>query len=286
MHVRGTFPALALAALVALPTIASSAIVQKWQTPNGTGYILFSQIGDLNADSQYELLTGEFQAGGVVKVALRSGATGAILAQTAGTYLPTKFWIQNLDPSNGDRAEIIFSEASTGKLTCLSYTTGNSTLAVRWNYMPTPSGVPSKWAFADFDGTGNLYFFFKDESGGSTKYFVRDNNGTLQATFDLTTAPVGSGWSSSLFVNDYDLIGRSNVMVDYHYSGVPDQDVLYVFHSNVPGPGIESAAEGARSAHTHPRPAARTIEQVNGAWVESGPAESEARATQGAVRLP
>lgn len=285
MHLRTTFPALALAALVALPTIASSAIVQKWQTPPGTGYILFAQIGDLNSDGHYELLTGELQAAGVVKVALRSGATGAILAQTVGTYSPTKFWIQNLEVSN-DQAEVIFSETTTGKLTCLSYTTGNSTLAVRWSYMPTPSGVPSKWVFADFDGTGSLYFFFKDESGGSTKYLVRDNNATLQATFDLTTAPVGSGWSSSLFVNDYDLVGRANVMVDYHYAGSPNQDVLYVFHSNVPGPGIESAAEGARSAGTHTRPAARTIEQVNGAWVESGPAESEARATQGAVRLP
>lgn len=286
MASRGTLAALALALLSIQPTTASSAIVQKWQTPGGTGYVLYSQVGDLNSDGTFDLLTGEFQAGGVVKLALRSGATGAILAQTAGTYQPQTFWIGNLEPTNDDN-EIMFSDTPTAKLNCLQYTTGNSTLAVRWSYVPTPSGVPTKWNFIDLDGNGYLSFVFKDETGGSNKYFVRDYNGVLVSTIDLAaTAPSGAGWNSSLYADDYDQDGRQEILIDYRYSGSPNQDVFYVYESNAPEPGAPADAARESRPMSHALPAVRRIEQVNGIWAEAGHTEIGSSTAPRMVELP
>ncbi len=225
MSVRGTLAALGIASLLALPTLASSAIVQKWQTPPGVNYVLISEAGDLDATGGFELITADFGSGGSIKV--------AVLAQSVGSYEPVDVWLANIDAD--DAAEIIFKDGLTGNLVCLAYTAGQSTLAVRWSYLPTPNGVPSKWEFVNFDGNGFLYFVFKDESPSSKKFYIRDFNGVLQTTLDLTTAP-GSGWTSDLSVDDYVSNGDARQELLIKYVNPTQNDVLYVFGSNAPGP--------------------------------------------------
>jgi hypothetical protein len=285
MSVRGTFTALAFAALFVLPTLASSAIVEKWHTAPAANYILVSPASDLDGNGTLEMITLEFVSGGA-KVGIRAAATGALLAQTAATYQPAEFWIANVDGQGA--VEILFTDPTTGLLTCLKYTTGQSTLAVAWSYMPTANGVPTKWAFVDFDGNGQLYLVFKDESGGTNrKYYVRDDNGGLVTTLDLTTAPFGSGWNSELFVDDYDVDGRMELMIDYHNTSV-SQDILYVIENNSPAPELAAAVGMSESPSVGQRVlvAPHKVERAQDGPSVRGNAELDTRTPRRAVRLP
>jgi hypothetical protein len=223
-----------------LPTLASGAIVQKWQA--SSLYALVAQVGDINDDGVYDLVTVEAST---LKVALRSGTTGALVAQSAGAYAPAEeLWIQNVDADND--AEIIFNDVNTGNLVCLQYN-GTSTLAVRWNYKPTPNGVPPTWEFADLDGNGQLYLVFKDEVD-FTKWYVRDNNGVLVSTITLAAAPSGAGWVRDVSVDDYDFDGRQEILIDYHHVGTFAPDAVYVYESNAPAaPGIATDVSTRRT---------------------------------------
>src|SRR5262245_62031090 len=121
---RRLLAAFVLASLL-VPAFASAAIVQKW-TSGATTYAWESQVsGDLNGDGTYDLVTIEAPAGGMSKIGIRSGSTGALLAQTAGTYQsPAKFWLANVDADND--VEILFSDQATGKINCVEYTAGSS----------------------------------------------------------------------------------------------------------------------------------------------------------------
>ena len=226
----------ALAALCVFPMLASAAVVQKWKTPAGTNYLWLPSVsGGLAEDPTYEMVTLEIQSGGVAKVAVRSGSTGSLLAQTAGTYAdPRDFLVANVNSTGSN--EILFTDVATGTLNCLTYTPGSGTLAVRFSFKPTPNGVPSEWKFADLDGTFEYYMVFKDEAALSNNYYVRDNNGVLVATLTPAGAPSGNNWTRSLSVDDYDGDGRQEILIDYHNEQVPRQDVLYVYESNTPGP--------------------------------------------------
>jgi len=244
MSHRKRLVAFALASLL-VPALASAAIVQKWASPQSTWVWMDEFYGDLDGDNHLDLVTLEPQAGNVVKFGIRSGSTGALLAQTAGTYQsPNGFWLANVDADND--YEILFSDQATGKINCLEYTVGSSTLTSRFSYVPTPAGVPTRWEFVDFDGNGHLYLVFKDEAPGSTKYYVRDYNGVLVTTIDLgVSAPSGNTWTCRLRPDDWDGDGRQELMIDYygHFSSEPDHSVLYVWESNAPGPAQPAASQ-------------------------------------------
>lgn len=283
MHVRGTFAALALTALFALPTLASASIVQRWQSLPAN-YTVVSQLNDFNADGSFEMLTLEPAGGGTVKVGVRSCSTGALLATTVGTYLPTQFWLTYLEPTN-EIEEIIFADQLTGNLVCVNYTTGATSLPVRWSFQPTSSGVPPVWTFVDFDGTGQLYMAFKDPLPNTPKYYVRDNAGTLVTTIDQTAQVTTSGWSVALYVDNFEVDNRQQLMIDYHYSS-PSSDVLFVFDNGVPGSAAPADAASGLQPAQHARPAVRSFEPLGAGWVESGHTELAASAVPNAVRLP
>ena len=268
---------LTLASLLVLPTLAFAAIVQKWQSPPAN-YAVVSEFNDLNGDGSYEMLTVE--GGG--KIGIRSCSTGALLAQTAATYQPAKFWITYLEPTN-EIAEIIFSDVASGNLVCVNYT-GSNTVPVRWSFMPTASGVPSTWEFVDFDGNGQPYMVFKDTGVNAAKYYIRNNSGGLVSTIDLTATAPGSGWTAFLLVDDFEANNRQGLMIDYRATS-PVQDQLYLFDSNAPAPGTP-VGRASELRPTHVRPAVRAIEQVSGAWAEAGNQEMEPSGVQRAVRLP
>jgi len=221
MTLRRMFILFALAALPVLPPVASAAVVEKWHTGNGTIFDWEPEVsGDLDGNGSYELVTIEAPS---AKIAIRSASTGAVLAQTAGSYQATDFQIADVD-GNGD-AEILFTDANTN-LVCLHYAVGS--LTVRFNYSPTSGVVPSNWAFADLDGNGHLYLIFK---ATNDTYYVRDNNGGLVATLN-PAAPPGSGWTSYLLLGDYDGDARQEIMIDYR--NLTGGDFLYVYESNAP----------------------------------------------------
>lgn len=272
MHVRGTLTALALAAL-ALPTAASSAIVQRWNSVTANFSVVYEFV-DLNVDNHAEMLTVEHDG----RIGVRSCSTGALLAETAAPYDPRQFWLVNLEATN-EIPEVIFSDHTTGNLVCVNYL-GGSTLPVRWSFMPTPNGVPSTWTFVDFDGTGQAYMVFTGEVG-FRKYYVWNNNGSAVTTIDHSTIYPGTGWSTSLIVGYFDTSNRQGLTIDYHY-GNPGEDLLYAYGSDAPAPqALVTRAGESRTA----RPV-RRIEQVNGVWTEAAPAKVEASATLRAVRLP
>lgn len=272
MHPRGTLAALALASLFALPTAASAAIVQKWQSLPGN-YGVVSLINDFDANNALEMLTVE--SGG--RIGIRSCSSGALLTQSAATYDPRTFWFTYLEDSN-QVEDIIFSDATTGNLVCMNYSAG--ALSVRWSFMPTSSGVPSNWTFVSFDGH-TLSMVFKDTGVNQAKYYVRDNNGALVTTIDLTTSAPGA-WSVSLIPDDFESNGRQGLMIDYHSV---TQDVLYLYESNAPEPpATTGAAESHAFPHAHLEP--RKFEPVNGVWTEAGRPERDLRDALRAVRLP
>jgi len=280
MQLRGTLGALVLASLFALPSVASSAIVQKWGSISN--YYVISPINDLNNDNSFEMLTVEPGSGGGVKIGVRSTSTGALLAQTTGSYQPDEFWITYLEPTNGI-AEVVFLEHSTGNLVCLNYVNG-PTVSVRWSFKPVPTLWPTTWTFADLDGTGQLYMVFKDPAPSTTKFYVYNNSGTLVSTIDLTTtAPAGTGWTTSLSVDDYDNDGRQEFLIDDHNSGgMTPQDFLYMYESNAPAP---QAPASAPPSAQHAQRLVRKFERVEGDWSEVKSATPDAPAAS-AVRLP
>lgn len=283
MHLRGKLAlAFALASLFGIPALASAAIVQRWQSLPANYYVV-SPINDFIGDGHYEMLTIEPASGGA-KIGVRSASTGAVLAQTTGVYQPGPvFWVTYLEDTN-EIAEIIFSDVATGNLVCVNYT-GGSTLPVRWSFLPTSSGVPPTWVFADLDGTG-LDMVFKDPLAGTYKYYVRDRNGALVTTIDHSTIAPGSGWTSSLIVDDFENAGnRQDLMIDYHHSS-PAQDIYYLYGSNGLSPMAPAAAPSALNAARTVRRAARRFERVDGTWAEVGAAKPESAADQPLVRLP
>jgi hypothetical protein len=250
--------ALALISFCLHPALASAAIVQKWKTPNGTVYAWVAEVsGDLNGDGSFEMVTQELASGGVFKIGIRSGSTGALLAQTTTTYVnPDGFWYADVDAS-GD-AEILFTDAKMN-LVCLHYS--GSSLTVRFNYVPTPTGVPVQWDVADLDGNGHLYFIFRDETNNtptSNNYYVRDYNGALTATINPAGAPVPA--TRQLWRDDYDSDGRQEFMIQY--TSVSGNDVLYIYESNAPGP-LQPASFGTPTLRrADPVEARRPIEPV------------------------
>ena len=129
MTSRGTLTALALTSLLVVPTVASAAIVQKWQTAAGVSYHLRSRAGDLNGDGVFDLITDE-ASGANVKIGVRSGATGVLMAQTALAYRINDFLVQDLD--HDGIPEVIIQDISTGHYICFNLTIASGTLAVRW----------------------------------------------------------------------------------------------------------------------------------------------------------
>jgi hypothetical protein len=279
MNPRSVFVALAVASLFVLPDLASAAIVQKWQSTS-TYYVL-SFGGDLNGNGTFQMITAEIPpAGQGVRIGIRSAASGALLAQSAGVYMPIKLWLGSIDPDG--TTEIIFADTDTDHLVCLSYTVGQITLGVRWSFLPTPQGLSAEWEFVDFDGNGQLFMVFADELQTNT-FYVRNNTGALVSTIIAPSAPA---WSSQLEVNDYDVDGRQELMIDFRPSSGPiphSQDVLYVYESNAPAPQaiLASGASDSRLAQ-RPRAAIKEIDLANSAWSS----ELDARAAARGVRLP
>ena len=227
MFARRTLVALATASLCLLPTLASSAIVEKWHRTTGTNFVI-AYLCDFNSDGVYKICTGEYAAGGA-KFALRSATTGAILAQTAATYAINKFWIGDLD---GDgTTELMFTDDNTFKIVCVNYTVGSSTLAVRWSYSPTSVGVGVVTDFVDFDGNGRLYLVFRDDNNPMLPlYKVYDRNGALYGTLSAPSPTTGA--SKSQYIDDFDNDGRQEYAVQYRVLSVGGYDWLYMFENN------------------------------------------------------
>jgi hypothetical protein len=241
-------------------------------------------VNDFNADGHYEMLTVEAAAGGA-KVGVRSTSTGALLAQTVGIYEPTQFWITYLEPTN-EIAEIIFADQLTGNLVCVNYTTGATTLPVRWSFMPTPSGLASLWTFIDFDGNGQLSMVFKDPAANTPKYYIRDNNAALVTTIDQS-AQVPSGWTAvSLNTDAFENPNRQSLMILYDFGpGTPDY--VYLYASNAPPPPVAPAGTtGGSSPVRTAAPRVRTFVRANGAWAESALPSLAATTSLHPVALP
>lgn len=241
MLTRRFFAALAIATLSLVPTLASAAMTEKWHT-TGSGYDVISVIGDIDGDGVFDMITGELDAGGE-KIAIRSAATGAIEALTVAAYQPSNFNFADID-GDGD-LEIIFLDNVTFKLTCLDYTTGSSTLAVRWAFIPLP-GLASTWFFADLDGNGHLYLVFSEVGpGAGHNYEVRNRNGALFATFN-PTGPGSSSVNESNTAADYDNDGRQELMLTFR-EGFPStalNRIIYVFENSAPPVSVESGDQG------------------------------------------
>ena len=266
MTARGTFAALVLASLFALPSLASATIVPKWNNAGGTAYRVISQGGDINLDGVYELITGEAPSSGTEKIGLRSGATGALLKQSALAYAWNGLWIQDLD---GDgNAELILWEVG-GKFTCLHYAPGAPTLEVRWSFtLPVQS---FDWTFVDFDGNAKPYLVFKDNA--SNNYWVYNNAGVQVTTFNLSGGPTGAGWTTYLYVSDYDYDNRWELLIDYHNSLSAGSDILYMYENNAPvavEPGVTMPFTVELGA-SYPNPTFR-LSRVEYSLPHNGPA--------------
>ena len=266
MNARGVFAALSCAALLSLPMGASAAIVQKWLTTSGLNYRLISKAGDFNGDGVFKLITGETASGGTVKIGIRSGATGALLAQTALAYTVNGTWVQDID---ADGSAEIFIRDPSGRFICLHYTTGNSTLAVRWTYTVAPQ---FEWAFVDFDGHGRPCIAFKDLT--TNNYFVINYSGIQIATFTIASGPTGIGWSTGLYASDYDSDGHEELLIDYHYGNATgSSDVLYMYDANAPT-AVKPGATDANSValgRSYPNPSF-TLSRVEYSTPTTGPA--------------
>jgi hypothetical protein len=288
MHVRGTFVALALSGLLAFPMLASASIVQRWQSLP-THYGVVSEINDLDANGQYEMVTEEVGGGGV-HVGVRSTSTGALLAQTVGLYQPIQFWITYLEPTN-QIAEIIFTDLLTGNVVCVNYTTGATTLAVRWSFLPPAGSFYSLSNFIDFDGNGQLSMVLKDEHTSTFKYYIYDNNGALVTTIDHTGLYPATS-TVSIYANVFENPNRQSLMIQYHTPPdppTPTQDFVYLFASSAPPPPTQAPAGAA----SEPRPVRSALPKVrsflrsdNGSWTEAGVTEPTRTATPHVVTLP
>lgn len=195
MSARGMLAVLVLTALVVLPRTASSAIVEKWHTANGTSYRVLNRGGDLLGNGSYEMVTAEPVAGGVERVAVRSVATGALVAQSAGTYKVSQLWLADLD-GNGTTA-IIFWDTVTGKLNCLNHTLGSSTMPVRWSFVAS-----ANWRLADFGGNGSPELVTVEPGTGETGQITVRSAATGALLAQTAKAPpiytVGDLWIADL----------------------------------------------------------------------------------------
>lgn len=176
---RGLLVALAVASLLVIPTIASTAIVPKWQTASGENYDVMFNVDDFNGDGVSDFLTEE-ASGTNDRLGIRSGKTGALLAQTALAYKINDFLYEDLD---GDGIpEIIIEDLNSGHYICFNVTPGSSTLAVRWTSSASFTG-PAARTFVDFDGNGRLYtvLLAPGPAPSNATFWVYDRNGTLAA---------------------------------------------------------------------------------------------------------
>jgi hypothetical protein len=207
-------------------------------------------LAALSDDAAYHLITGE-TSGSNERIGLRSAATGALLAQTALDYHVNGIWARDLD-GDGD-AEIIVWDGNTGKFNCFDYTTGSSTLAVRWSYLPFSVAGVVDFQFVDFDGDGRIYLVFEGEA---PNFAVRDHNGVQVSTFSLPSH--GSGWGTTLEVADYDADQREELLIRYSdsFQGVVTQEELYMYES-VSAVAVEPGITEASSVQlgpSHPNP--------------------------------
>jgi FlgD Ig-like domain len=266
MPVRRTLAAVAVALLSLLPITASAAMVSKWQVT--TNFRVIADLGDFNGDGVYKIITGEVSGGGE-KIAVRSGITGAILAQTALVYQGSDFQFVDID-SDGNY-EIMFLDALTGKLNCLDYTTGSGTLAVRWSIVP--QGQPATLFFADFDGNGHLFFVLTDV-GTDPNYYIYDRNGVLFSTIN-PPGPTTSGWQVSHRLEDYDSDGRQELLFDYHNgSSNPGADMIYLYENNSPPAAVMGDASAPHSielSSSFPNPTS-SASRIEFTLPNSGPA--------------
>jgi hypothetical protein len=277
MTARSVFAALAVTSLFVLPTLASGAIVEKWHTVSGVNYHVFSRYGPLNDEGNYHLVTGE-TSGSNERIGIRSASTGALLAQTALAYYVNAMWARDLE-ADGD-IELIVWDGNTGKVNCLDYTTGSSTLAVRWSYLPFPAGEAFDMQFVDFDGHGELYLVFRSDANYS--YAVYDRNGAQVSTFVLTgTPPDPSLWTISLEAADYDTDDREELLIRYHARPGPPPnddplyttDVLYMYESTQ-SVGVEPGTRVSRSVElgaSYPNPT-WSLSRIEYSLPTSGPA--------------
>ena len=208
MSTRGALAVLALATQLMLPMIASAAIVQKWQTTPGVVYQVIS-AGDLNGDGIYDLLTGESPSGSTVRVGIRSGATGALLAQTALAYQVNGLWFRDLD--NDGIPEMMIWDP-TGHLTCFNSTVGSGTFTQRWSIAPFPVHTDhTHVTFVDFDGNGHPYLVINDELSNSD-FYVYTGSGVLVTHVTLPSVP--AGYRLTFLPFDFDGDNQEELMVD------------------------------------------------------------------------
>ena len=226
MNTRGAFATFVLASLCVLPAIASAAIVQKWQTAAGVNYRVIAKVGDINGDGVYKILTGE-TVSGTERVGIRSGTTGALLAQTVGSsYRVNMLWIMDIDANSVP--EILAYDAS-GNVNCFEYTTGSSTLALRWSAV---AGFAADIAWVDFDGNGHLFLVTKDPN--SNAYHVYDNNGAPVAAPALT-GPTGIGWTSQMYVDNFDQDIQQELVFGYSLQGAAPSELQMLQTSTAVG---------------------------------------------------
>jgi hypothetical protein len=202
---------LVLSALVVLPKTACSAVVETWHAGTVTSCRVLNTGGDLYGNGSYQMVTGEPASGGTERVAVRSGATGAILAQSALSYKVGQMWLADVD---GDgHAEIVFSDTVTGKLNCLNYSPGPSTLAVRWSFVASTA-----WQMGDLDENGSLEMItVEPAAGGGQVVAARSaSTGVLQA--QTAPPPVQPYHVGQVWVADLDGDGHSEILFS-------DQDV-------------------------------------------------------------
>jgi len=230
MTARRASTALAFAVLCSLPAIASAAIVQKWQTAAGVNYRELGPV-PITDDGVLKLLTAEPVAG-KERIGLRSGATGALLAQSAASY--TIIWglIQNVDAD--DDNEIFVADASSGNIVCLGYTTGSDTLATLWSVPGGGSTVQT--AFVDFDGNDHLYLvvFLNPGPGNNSSYAIYNSNGVQVAAPSLPSiAYTGSGtMSADLYVDDFDHDGQQELVIGYKPPNSTTSSQLYMLQTS------------------------------------------------------
>lgn len=281
MTARRVLALLVVTSLFVLPTLASSAIVEKWHTASGVNYHVISRYGNLNDEGTYHLVTGE-TSGSNERIGIRSASTGALLAQSALAYYVNGIWARDLE-ADGD-IELIVWDGNTGKVNCFDYTTGSSTLAVRWSYLPFPAGGVFDMQFVNFDGNGELYLVFSEQPAPpaplSHKYAVYDRNGAQVSTFVLTGAPNSGSWTISLDAADYDADEREELLIRYHLNSPPPpnetpytQDVLFMYEKN-PTVGVEPGTTASRSVElgpSYPNPTFR-LSRIEYSLPASGPA--------------
>jgi hypothetical protein len=250
---RRTLAAFALASLFVLPTIASAAIVEKWHTGAGDTYRKINE-SFLNEDGVYKLITGE-ASGADEKIGIRSAATGALLAQSTLAYDVSAYYLLDVD-GDGD-LEIIVRDGNTWKFDCLDYTTGSSTLAVRWSYLMIAPGGQYELEFVDLDNTGHPYLVFNP--AGTDSFLVYWGSNAASVARFRVAGDLGNGWSTHLIAANVDSDDKQELLIDFRASPNPNsseygpggQDELWVFESTT-ALDVEPGVTDARSVALGP----------------------------------